>query len=76
MSRSTAFRESTTFLVVTYLLATAVAVTLPHAGINKLLSMFIPTIAVVVVTFAMTPRGSVVTCGAASASDARAAPCG
>jgi membrane protease YdiL (CAAX protease family) len=57
MSRSTAFRESTTFLVVTYLLATTVAVALPHAGINKLLSMFVPTIAVVVITFAMTPRG-------------------
>jgi membrane protease YdiL (CAAX protease family) len=57
MSRSTALRESTTFLVVTYLLATAVATALPHADLNKLLSMFVPTIAVVVITFAMTPRG-------------------
>jgi CAAX protease family protein len=57
MSRSTALRESTTFLVVTYSLALAVAVALPHAGINRMLSMFVPTIAVTVLAFALTPRG-------------------
>jgi membrane protease YdiL (CAAX protease family) len=57
MSRSTALRESTTFLVVAYSLALAIAVGLPHAGINRMLSVLAPITAVIILTFAITPRG-------------------
>jgi membrane protease YdiL (CAAX protease family) len=57
MSRSTALRESTTFLVVAYSLALAIAVLLPHAGINRMLSVLAPITSVIILTFTITPRG-------------------
>jgi membrane protease YdiL (CAAX protease family) len=57
MSRSTALRESTTFLALTYSLALAVAIALPHAGINRMLSVLVPITSVLIITFAVTPRG-------------------
>jgi CAAX protease family protein len=57
MSRSTALRESTTFLVLTYSLALAVAVALPHAGINRMLSVLVPVTSVIILSFTLTPRG-------------------
>jgi membrane protease YdiL (CAAX protease family) len=57
MSRSTALRESTTFLALTYSLALAVAIALPHAGINRMLSVLVPITSVIIITFIVTPRG-------------------
>jgi membrane protease YdiL (CAAX protease family) len=57
MSRSTALRESTTFLALTYSLALAVAIALPHAGINRMLSVLVPITSVIIITFVVTPRG-------------------
>lgn len=57
MTRSAAARESGTFLGLTYGLALAVAIALPHAGINRLLSVLIPVTSVLIITFAMTPHG-------------------
>ncbi len=50
-------REITTYLVLAYSLALGVAIALPHAGINRLLSLLVPVTAVLVITFAVTPRG-------------------
>ena len=57
MTRSAAARESGTFLGLTYGLALAVAIALPHAGINRLLSVLIPATSVLIITFTMTPHG-------------------
>jgi uncharacterized protein len=57
MSRTVALRESSTFLALTYALALAVAIILPHAGINRLLSVLVPVTSVIIITFAFTPRG-------------------
>jgi uncharacterized protein len=50
-------REVTTYLVLAFSLAIAIAVAMPHAGINSLLSAFAPIVALVVITFTATPRG-------------------
>ncbi|MCW2766564.1 MAG: hypothetical protein JWO11_2523, partial [Nocardioides sp.] len=57
MTRQAAVREITLFLALTYALALGVAVALPHANINKLFSVLVPTISVVVLTFVATPSG-------------------
>ncbi len=50
-------REVTTYLVLAFSLAIGIAVAMPHAGINVLLSAFAPVVAVLVITFTTTPRG-------------------
>ncbi len=50
-------REVTTYLVLAYSLAIGIAVAMPHAGINALLSAFAPITAVLAITFMSTPRG-------------------
>src|SRR6476619_1457477 len=50
-------REVTTYLVIAFSLAIGLAVAMPHAGINVLLSAFVPVTAVLVITFTTTPRG-------------------
>ena len=50
-------REATTYLVLAFSLAIGIAVAMPHAGINVLLSAFAPIAALVVITFTTTPRG-------------------
>jgi len=57
MSRTVALRESTVFLALTYALALAIAIALPHAGINRMLSVLAPITSVIVITFAFTPPG-------------------
>ena len=57
MSRTVALRESTAFLGLTYALALAIAIALPHAGINRMLSVLAPITSVIIITFALTPRG-------------------
>ena len=50
-------REVTTYLVLAFSMAIGIAVAMPHAGINALLSAFAPITAVLVITFADTrPR--------------------
>jgi len=56
-SLQTTKREVSAYVGVAFTLATAIAVALPHANINKLLSILVPTVAVVIVTFTVTPRG-------------------
>jgi uncharacterized protein len=51
-------REIVAYLAIAYSLALTVAVALPHAGLNLLLSVAIPTVTVGILTFTMTPRGS------------------
>lgn len=50
-------REVVAYLALTYALATAIVVVLPHAGINALLSVLVPTVTVTVLTFTLVPRG-------------------
>ena len=50
-------REATTFLVLVFSLAIGVAVAMPDANINKLLSALLPVTGVIIITFAATPRG-------------------
>ena len=50
-------REVTTYLVLAFSLAIGIAVAMPHAGINVLLSAFAPLAALLVITFTTTPRG-------------------
>ena len=50
-------REVTTYLVLVFSLALGVAVAMPHANINKLLSALLPVTGVLIITFAATPRG-------------------
>ncbi|HUS20945.1 MAG TPA: CPBP family intramembrane glutamic endopeptidase [Aeromicrobium sp.] len=57
MSRTVALRESSAFLALTYALALAIAIALPHAGINRMLSVLAPITSVIIITFALTPRG-------------------
>jgi membrane protease YdiL (CAAX protease family) len=51
-------REVVAFIGLAYALALTVALALPDATVNLLLSVLVPTVAVVILTFAMTPRGS------------------
>jgi membrane protease YdiL (CAAX protease family) len=50
-------REVTTYLVLAFSLAIGIAVAIPHAGVNVLLSAFAPIGALVAITFTTTPRG-------------------
>jgi membrane protease YdiL (CAAX protease family) len=50
-------REATTYLALAFALAIGIAVSMPHAGINVLLSAFAPLTALVIITFTITPRG-------------------
>jgi uncharacterized protein len=50
-------REVTTYLVLVFSLAIGVAVAMPHANINKLLSALLPVTGVLIITFTVTPRG-------------------
>lgn len=50
-------REVVAYLGLTYALATTIVVVLPHAGINVLLSVLVPTVTVTVLTFTLVPRG-------------------
>ena len=54
----TPVREIGAYLGITYSLALAVAIALPDANINKLLSVLVPTISVIILTFTITPKGS------------------
>ncbi|WP_371404186.1 CPBP family intramembrane metalloprotease [Kribbella sp. NBC_00662] len=51
-------RDIVAYLAITYLLALLIAFALPHAQINLLLSVMVPTVAVGILTFTITPRGS------------------
>jgi membrane protease YdiL (CAAX protease family) len=50
-------REATTYLALAFSLAIGIAVAMPHAGINVLLSAFAPITALGIITFTATPRG-------------------
>ncbi|MEO7350840.1 MAG: type II CAAX endopeptidase family protein [Marmoricola sp.] len=50
-------REVTTYLVIVFTLAIGLAVAIPHAHINVLLSAMAPVTAVLIITFLFTPRG-------------------
>ena len=50
-------REATTYLVIAFSIAIGLAVAMPHAGINVLLSAMAPLTALLVITFTTTPRG-------------------
>ena len=69
-------REVTIYLVIAFGIALGIATAIPHMGVNSLLSAFAPVTAVLIITFASTPRGKRRSCGAASASSARARSCG
>src|SRR4051812_30262988 len=51
-------RQVIAFICLAYTLASSVALALPDAGINLLLSLVVPTVTVSILTFAITPRGS------------------
>ena len=57
-------REVTTYLVLAFSLAIGIAVAMPHAGINVLLSAFAPVAALVVITFTAPPAAGAASCGA------------
>jgi membrane protease YdiL (CAAX protease family) len=50
-------REVTTYLAIAFGIALGIATAIPHAGINSLLSALAPVTAVLIITFAATPRG-------------------
>jgi len=50
-------REVATYLAIAFSIAIGIAVAIPHAGINVLLSAFAPIAALLVITFTTTPRG-------------------
>ena len=50
-------REATTYLVLVFALGLGVSLAIPHMNINKLLSALLPVTAVIIITFAVTPRG-------------------
>ena len=50
-------KEVTTYLAIAFSLAIGIAVALPHAGINMLLSAMAPITALIIITFALTPSG-------------------
>ncbi len=54
----TPLREIVAYLGIAYSLALTVALALPDANINKLLSVMVPTVTVGILTFTLTPRGS------------------
>jgi uncharacterized protein len=50
-------RDVAAYVLVAFSLGTAVAVALPHANINLLLSVLVPATTVAILTFTITPRG-------------------
>jgi uncharacterized protein len=56
-TRSSALREAGVFLGIAYLLALAIAIALPRAGIAPLISIFMPVVAVAITVLVMRPRG-------------------
>jgi uncharacterized protein len=50
-------REVATYLAIAFSIAIGIAVAIPHAGINVLLSALAPLAALLVITFTTTPRG-------------------
>jgi membrane protease YdiL (CAAX protease family) len=54
----TPLREIVAYLGIAYSLALTVALALPDANINKLLSVMVPTVTVGILTFTLTPKGS------------------
>ena len=57
MTTHTARRDIAAYLGLTYALALTVAVAIPHAGINLLLSVCVPTVSVGIITVALRNRG-------------------
>lgn len=57
MFRSSVVQEIIAFVVVTFSLAIAIAVALPNAEINVVLTVFVPAVAVAVLTFTVIPKG-------------------
>ena len=57
-TKRTPLREVSWYLAIAYSLALIVALALPDAHINLLISVTIPTITVGILTFTLTPRGS------------------
>lgn len=51
-------REVAAYIAIAYALSTAIVVALPHANINKMLLILVPTVTVAILTFTLTPRGS------------------
>jgi membrane protease YdiL (CAAX protease family) len=54
----TPIREIVAYLGITYSLALTVALALPDANINKLMTLLVPAMSVGILTFTLTPRGS------------------
>ena len=50
-------REAIIFLALIFSLALGVALAIPHANINKMLSVLLPATGVIIITFTATPRG-------------------
>ncbi|WP_020107235.1 CPBP family intramembrane glutamic endopeptidase [Nocardia sp. 348MFTsu5.1] len=57
MFGSNAFREIAVFVAVAYSLAIGIAVVLPDAGINTMLSVLVPVVTVAIMTFTIIPKG-------------------
>jgi len=56
-TRSSALREAGVFLGIAYVLALAIAIALPRAGIAPLISMVMPVVAVAITVHVVLPRG-------------------
>ena len=54
---------------IAYSLALTVALALPDANINKLLSVMVPTVTVGILTFTLTPEAPARSCGGGSGWD-------
>ena len=54
----TPLREIVAYLGIAYSLALTIALALPDANINKILSVMVPTVTVGILTFTLTPKGS------------------
>jgi membrane protease YdiL (CAAX protease family) len=54
----TPLREIVAYLGIAYSLALTIALALPDANINKMLSVLVPTVTVGILTFTLTPKGS------------------
>jgi uncharacterized protein len=55
--RSSALRQAGVFLAITYVLALAIALALPRAGIAPLISIAVPVVAVAITVLVTLPRG-------------------
>jgi membrane protease YdiL (CAAX protease family) len=56
-TRSPALREAGVFLAIAYVLALAIAIALPRAGIAPLISLLMPVVAVAITVLVVLPRG-------------------